>query len=135
VRHVGAQREQQPFAALEKYPSSSLQQRLLDRAGAVSALLAWILVVVGLTVIVTRSSLFAPLRRLLPWKLLHCPMCFGFWAGFGVSALCGVSAATLLNPIGGSASFWVACFLDGCAASTVNWVVHVVLVRLGSELL
>jgi hypothetical protein len=43
------------------------------------------LATIGLTFIITLSSLFKPLRdwtsRWIIGKLFHCPMCFGFWAG------------------------------------------------------
>ena len=43
---------------------------------------------IGLTVIVTQSFLFDPVRQFLLkknkylGKLFHCPMCFGFWSIF-----------------------------------------------------
>jgi hypothetical protein len=59
----------------------------------------WLLSCFGLTWIVTRSVLFAPLRARLPkpvgttpfWgTLVRCPQCFGFWVGV-LHALVGVA--------------------------------------------
>ncbi len=54
-------------------------------------LLLWILVSFGMTVTVTLSTLFSPLRikatKINHWlgDLVRCPMCFGFWVGLGLS--------------------------------------------------
>lgn len=40
---------------------------------------------IGLTLFVVRSSLFAPLRNLFP-PLLACAQCSGFWIGFSAGA-------------------------------------------------
>jgi hypothetical protein len=53
----------------------------------------FILATIGLTFIITQSSLFKPIRgiagKIHPkfGKFLHCPMCIGFWAGLIVYLL------------------------------------------------
>lgn len=53
----------------------------------------WILVVFGLTMIVTMSKVMEPVRALgaklhpLLGGLLKCPMCFGFWAGAAINLM------------------------------------------------
>jgi hypothetical protein len=95
-------------------------------------LIAWALVIHGVTQIVTVSRLFAPLRAAAPWPwlsgLLKCPMCTGFWVGFVASTLG-------LGPIQ-AIGMWpwpMAAIADGAAASAVAYAVHVVQVALGSE--
>lgn len=91
--------------------------------------LAWLLSVYGLTLIVTESKLLGPLRRILRSRsaflgdLVHCPMCFGFWAGLGL-ALLGVS----LYP-GGVLSILCSAF----AGSAVGWIFRLVTHRLGAD--
>jgi hypothetical protein len=47
----------------------------------------FLLATIGLTMIITQSYIFKPIReniqKISPFlgKLLHCPMCFGFWSG------------------------------------------------------
>lgn len=93
-------------------------------------MLQWALTVVGLTTIITQSKLFAPIRRgfedLTRSKFLCCPMCMGFWVGFGLSII-GLSSATSPLPLG---LRWI---VDGWASSGLNWIVYVVLVRLGAK--
>lgn len=89
----------------------------------------FLLSVQGLVTIVTGSQLFAPLRALLTrhtpllGRLVHCPMCFGFWAGLAAGAVG-------LWPGGRGL---VAVFAAGCAASGWCWGVRVVLARLGED--
>lgn len=84
-------------------------------------MLHWALTVVGLTTIITQSSLFAPLRQGFQWltgsKFLGCPMCVGFWVGFGLSAWKGESVLSMV--------------IDGLASSGICWIVYVALVKLG----
>lgn len=109
-------------------------------------LCVWALVVLGLTIIVTQSTLFKPLRRICPWKLLCCPMCFGFWVGALLSFFMGISISPQLPYVAGwdclahpawSKMAWVRvplyCVFDGCAASALNWIVYVVLEKLGAR--
>ena len=48
-----------------------------------------LLAVVGFSLIVVRSKLFASIRdhRLAPKTLLHCLQCFSFWAGLAIGIL------------------------------------------------
>jgi len=91
-------------------------------------MLQWALTVVGLTTIITQSKLFAPIRRgfenLTGSKFLCCPMCMGFWVGFGLS-LIGLSNTTL--------PLLLRWLVDGWASSGLNWIVYVILVRLGAK--
>jgi hypothetical protein len=108
----------------------------------------WALVVLGFVIIVTQSRLFRPLRD---WALggreasdprapklgvlLHCPMCFGWWAGAMLSAAGFVGPSLFVCPA--SWPTWLLlgarAWADGCAASALCWCAHVVLVRLGAS--
>lgn len=89
----------------------------------------WVLPVLGVTLIVTCSTLFRRVREWLQqrfvfaYELLSCPMCFGFWAGALLATL-GVSI-----PISDLRVLDV--FLNGCAASWVCWTSHVLLCKAG----
>lgn len=96
-----------------------------------ASVLVWALVVHGLTQIVTVSRIAQPIRESpLGSRLyvLHCPMCFGWWAGVALS-LAG------LSPLAGLVAWPLvlrAC-ADGWAASAVAWAAHVALARLGAD--
>lgn len=98
--------------------------------------LAWLLVAWGFVVIVTTSRIFRPVRELADaytpglGVLLHCPLCFGFWAGVGLSLAGLTSPSSSVCP-----SWWLPfrAWADGCAAAGACWIVHVVLVRLGAN--
>lgn len=98
--------------------------------------LIWALVMVGFTTIVTQSKLLLPLRsRWVKWHqrrpvlmlFFNCPMCIGFWAGFGSSAIFkwGVSPPLPYHV----AIQWIA---DGLASSAICWITYVVLYHLGA---
>ncbi len=103
--------------------------------------LAWLLVAWGFVVIVTTSRIFRGVRA---WAdrggtpenpttlgaLLHCPLCFGFWVGLGLSLAGLASPSALACP-----SWWwpLRAWADGCAAAGACWCVHVVLVKLGAN--
>lgn len=94
-------------------------------------MLLWALAVVGLTTIITQSKLFAPIRRgfesRIRSKFLSCPMCVGFWVGFGLSFIgLGCASSLPMNPL----LHWV---VNGWASSGLNWIIYVILVRLGSK--
>jgi hypothetical protein len=107
----------------------------------------WATVVWGVTMIVTTSKLFAPLRDRLPrtcgmknhvtprtflGSLLACPMCFGWWVGAGFAAL-GYTPVVIVTPwLPGWAQLGLTIVSAGAAASAVCWTWHVVNVRLGS---
>ena len=95
-------------------------------------LVSWGLVVCGVTLVVTQSSLLAPLRalagRLWPWlgKLLACPMCTSWWVGAALSYCLGLGPSAPLGwPRAASA------LADGFAASAVAWSWHVALEAIG----
>jgi len=102
--------------------------------------IAWFLAVLGATLIVNRSVLFAPLRRLFPkpdgetpflGTLVRCTQCLGFWVGLAASPLAPsplVSSAA--HPF---ASGVAHAFALGCAASGVSFALTYVLVRLGMD--
>lgn len=57
---------------------------------ALTSLVEWALLAVGLTYWITMSGIFAPARYLIAsagafWEaLIYCPMCTGFWVGCGL---------------------------------------------------
>ena len=71
--------------------------------GGASMLIAWMLVTFGVTIVITKSRIGAPLRRRFPIRttdgsgpddkrvtvahLLRCPMCTGWWVGAALSLL------------------------------------------------
>lgn len=97
-------------------------------------LLWFLLVARGVTLLVTESRIAEPLRRGAArlsgplGVLVHCPMCFGFWAGVGLSlALWSPSGAIL-----GAGWPWRAIF-DGAASSAVCWGAYVLERAAGSD--
>ncbi len=92
----------------------------------------WLLCLVGLVQVVVEGGIFEPVRQWVAKRsgffgyLLHCPLCFGVWAG-GWASLVFVSPAASVLPlqawIGGLP--WpallvlrvVCAVLDGCAVS------------------
>jgi hypothetical protein len=81
------------------------------------------LTLIGITTIITQSRLFARVRskfkQLTGSNFLGCPLCVAFWAGFMLS-LC------LTRDV-------VQSFQVGCVSSCINWIVYVVLIKLGSN--
>lgn len=98
-----------------------------------TTLACWVLVVYGLTTIVTRGSIFHALRQRAPTQfartLLSCPLCFGFWAGFGVG-FAHLGPATMLLPAWPE---WAQAIGDGWAASGACWIIHVAMLSLGES--
>lgn len=98
--------------------------------------ITWILVVDGVTTIVTTSLLFRPLREAAffvrdghrTWlgKLIHCPMCFGFWVGV-LGCLLGIRILEHRWLV-------VALVANGSAASTVCWTTHLIRSKLNETL-
>jgi len=97
-------------------------------------IVAWMVPIQGLTLVVTCSTIFKPIRE---WfgkhnmpkleEMLCCPMCFGWWTGLAASTF-GFSLSNL--------GAWIVpgparVFIDAFAASYVCWVSHVVLCKLG----
>lgn len=97
-----------------------------------AAIVTWMLVVYGVTLVITQSKIAKPLRQLLSrWQFTHdlivCPMCVGFWVGVcggKVGALLAHSDVLMLT---GSN------VMNGFAASGACWIIHVVMVRLGAS--
>lgn len=86
----------------------------------------------GLTLIITESYIFKPLRQLLfrqfpdtLGKLVYCCICTGFWAGVICSLGYHVYMGTNTHPI--------RHFMDGVTASGVCWLLHVIVAALGVE--
>ena len=83
----------------------------------------WIFAVFGLVMIVTQSSLLAPVRSLVGKvskkleELLNCPLCFAFWAGI------------LFNYMGYPHTY--SMFLDGLFASGITFAVYTILWKFG----
>lgn len=90
---------------------------------------AWALPCMGCTLIITCSTLFAPMRRWLrhhvPWlgELVICPMCTGFWVGF--------VATWLGHALPLEAPRLAVAFASGCASAFVCWCSHVALCAMG----
>jgi len=97
-------------------------------------LLAWCLVTYGITLVLTGSKIIEPLRRrfdlVFPKShFAHCPMCIGWWVGFGLGLL--LPRLGPLAPL--ELPRWEQALGEAFAASGVCWGIHVVLVKLGSE--
>lgn len=88
-------------------------------------MLTFLLAAFGIVTIVTKSSLFDPVRvfaarRVKPLApLVTCTMCNGFWIGVGLALLD-------LGPHVARAR-WLDAFIAGCIASGVCWASHVAL--------
>ena len=87
----------------------------------------WLFLTYGITLVVTGSSIFRPIRQYDPSGLLKCPMCTGWWVGFVLSFLLHLGPA---QNMGAALPEWLA---NAFCASAWCWVVHVVLVRLGAD--
>lgn len=71
-----------------------------------------LIALVGATLLLVRSTIFAPLRRLWP-ALLGCAQCTGFWVGVGASWLAPTGHAWSLNAvIVGAATSFLALLAD-----------------------
>lgn len=62
---------------------------------------------IGATIIVTLSRLFRPLQNL--GKFFRCPLCVGFWVGFGLLAVNSVKLYGFFEPFD--------AFKSGCVIS------------------
>ena len=94
-------------------------------------MVAWALIVFGITLVVTGSSLFRPVREAmrpaLLKKLIMCPMCFGWHVGLWLELIMRLGPAPAHWPLA------VAALADAFAASALCWTWHVVLVQLGAD--
>lgn len=97
----------------------------------VQYLAPWLLVSFGATLVVTRSTIFKPVREHTPtaWlrTLLTCPMCFGWWVGFALGWIHFGPAACLPWPL------WAQTLANGFASSGWCWILHVMLVHFGED--
>ena len=108
-------------------------------------LVEWALVCWGVTLLVTTSKIFRRLRGRFPHagpgedvtrrtflgSMLHCPMCFGTWAGMALAAF-GWPPFRIdaLGPIA-----WCAGLVAGGASgAAVAWFAHVLHAHLGRGL-
>lgn len=98
-------------------------------------LISWVLVVYGVTLVLTGAKISAPLRRLITKHVpkscyfVQCPMCVGWWVGLGLA---------LLEPrMGPLAALgwprWAQGLGEAFAASAASWALHVVLAKMGAE--
>lgn len=87
----------------------------------------WLFLTYGITLIITGSSIFRPIRQRDPSGLLRCPMCTGWWVGLGVSFAFHLGPAVLMP------SRFMEALANAFCAAAWCWAVHVVLVRLGSD--
>jgi len=94
-------------------------------------LIAFILLCWGITNVLVNSKLFKPLRdRLQPvpfiGQMSHCTMCMGWWVGLAVSAL-GMDVTDI------GYDYRLEYVADAFVSSGTCWIIHVVLVKLGSD--
>lgn len=99
-------------------------------------LIIFILVVWGMTNIISGSYIFQPLRDWLKdvrvlGRLLPCYMCTGFWVGLMVSLIDHISRNQFREI--GSVLAVKEIFYDGCIGSGTTWILFVILARLGSR--
>jgi hypothetical protein len=110
-------------------------------AAILFVMVGWMLSAYGLTLVVTHSSIMAPLRALLaPYpffgRLVKCPMCFGWWAGGLLGAPVALRLAPLasralgvpITPLDIAFIIFAACF----ASSGLNWAIFVETSRRGA---
>lgn len=119
---------------MARRPLPSLQERVLIMAFEGVSLAVWVLAAYGLTLTITGSKICEPLRRLLQrpdWlkTLVHCPMCMGFWVGV-LMAFVRIELFPPLAEVGGRVSHAI---VHGFCSMASCWIIHVLLVRLGSE--
>lgn len=86
----------------------------------------WILFLYGVTMIVTETTIFEPLRNsvknLNGWlgDLLSCPRCFGFWVGIACQS--GYDIFEHLDNI--EINYFVSIFVVGVFSSAINWLLY-----------
>ena len=88
-------------------------------------MVSWALIVFGVTLVVTFSKIAAPIRKIWP-AMLHCPLCFGWWAGLALGLV-------HLGPAPASWPLVPAAIADAFASSALCWTWHVILARLGAS--
>ena len=110
-------------------------------AAILFVLVGWMLSTYGLTLVVTHSSIMAPLRaRLAPYpffgRLVRCPMCFGWWAGGLLAAPVALRLSPLISRALGvpvtPLDIAFVIFSAAFASSGLNWAVFVATTRLGA---
>lgn len=102
-------------------------------------MITWLLLVYGLTLILTESKLLEPVRTALGWCFLSCSMCMGWWVGLGIAMLgWPMPGLPVMEQL--PLPVWV-YFLHAVATATESafassgwcWMVHVVLEKLGAS--
>jgi hypothetical protein len=94
--------------------------------------MAWALVVYGLTLVVTTSWIFAPLRALagrsrIGAAFIGCPMCVGWWVGVLVAV-----ALPELAPVRHGTIGVLACGFHGSATSAlIGTLAHAIITSRG----
>jgi hypothetical protein len=87
----------------------------------------------GITNIVVFGSIFNGWRKF--WekynpkffgKLFGCPMCFGFWVGFGLSLVFKFYSMKTPMTFYGFDNLELSLFFDACFTSGVVWFIHTI---------
>lgn len=89
-------------------------------------MLLWFLLSFGITLVITQSSLFRKPREWDMTGLLSCPMCTGWWVGFGLTWLS-------LGPAPEAYPWLLRAVANAFCSAGVCWVVHVVLMHLRAD--
>lgn len=96
-------------------------------------LIIYLLVNIGLTIIVTQSKLFKPLRNLFCkispnflGVLIGCGLCFGFWSGL-LTSLLFFSPVLMVNPL---LSIYLYPILDGFISSICCYTFYLLITPL-----
>lgn len=98
-------------------------------------LLIFILLSYGISNIVVHGSIFNKWREF--WKAINpsffgtlftCMICFPTWVGFLLSFVFQIMGYINMSPTAnvGIDNIYLSVFLDGCLASGVTWLIHVV---------
>ena len=104
-------------------------------------MILWLLLTYGITLVITGSSIFRPVRQMDPTGLLKCPMCTGWWVGMALTfcnlgpAFTGIHPFVGIEPVLGAniGQLLPTMLANAFSASAWCWIVHVVLTRLGAD--
>lgn len=102
-------------------------------------IIQWLFLTYGITLVITISKIFRPVRMIDPTGLLKCPMCTGWWIGLLLSLVFEMglfsntsSYAPDIHEVIRIRIPWGA-FANAFSASGWCWIIHVVLTRLGAD--